>query len=809
MATSRPGYVVPYADLATALLAASEVVPRARLIAEQAIHLVPDGAAVVYMLDERDGWVPKATAGEVAFQSTVEAEVGTLGEVAERKEALVFDGSELPREAYAHLNVRRTLVSLAVIPLIANDRMVGAMEVLSFEEPISDAALAALADLGAFTALGLASSIAYENERNNQLQSITRITQMYDLEKVFNATLEMEQLLPVITAKFQDIVSVQAVNLWMVEGDGLLLMSSTGADPAYELNERQSGSEGIASAVADSGEAVVIDSPDDERLQKRNAKVEEGAAFSLMAAPILHQGAVVGVVEAINKLDGSPFDEDDLFLLSTMCETASNALHNASLLMAERKVEILEALVQVSHEITSTLNLDRVIQSIVNGAQAVIPYERAALALEEQGRLRLRAVSGLTKEEINLSDASISALNEILQWTTALSEEIYIRQHDDEVDEPREETRAKFQKYFSDTGVRGFYAVPLADDTGRLGILCFESSDPDFLSTAHLEMIKVLAGQATVALRNASLYKEVPFIGVLAPILQRKQQFLAMEQRRRRTMLTLAGAALVALVVVPLPMRVDGVATVAPSHMARIQPEVEGVVRQVYVREGDDVSRGTVLADLEDWDYRAALAAAEAKRGEAIALANRALASNDGTEAGIQRVQADYWAAEVARARERLERTHLRSPIDGVVTTPRIENLVGRHLEYGDTFAEVADTRSATVDVAVADSDVPLLEPGEAAVVKLDAFPTHTFKGKLEVISPLSQVQEEHRVFFARVTVPNEDKDALMRTGMQGRGKIDARAGGMYPAGWRPAGYVLFRGLGMWVRTKLWSWLGL
>ncbi|MGH9603417.1 MAG: hypothetical protein ACRD24_13625, partial [Terriglobales bacterium] len=119
MATSRPGYVVPYADLATALLAASEVVPRARLIAEQAIHLVPDGAAVVYVLDQRDGWVPKATAGEVAFQSTVEAEVGTLGEVAERKEALVFDGSELPREAYAHLNVRRTLVSLAVIPLIA------------------------------------------------------------------------------------------------------------------------------------------------------------------------------------------------------------------------------------------------------------------------------------------------------------------------------------------------------------------------------------------------------------------------------------------------------------------------------------------------------------------------------------------------------------------------------------------------------------------------------------------------------------------------------------------------------------------
>jgi len=233
-------------------------------------------------------------------------------------------------------------------------------------------------------------------------------------------------------------------------------------------------------------------------------------------------------------------------------------------------------------------------------------------------------------------------------------------------------------------------------------------------------------------------------------------------------------------------------------------------VAKVYVREGDPVTRGTVLADLEDWDYRGALAAAEAKRSEAVALMNRALASNDGTEAGIQRVQADYWTAEATRARARLDRTHLRSPIDGVVATPRIEDLVGHHLEYGDTFAEVADTRRATVDVAIADNDVALLEAGEGAVVKLDAFPTHTFGGELEVISPLSHVEEEHRVFFARVAVANDSQDAQMRPGMQGRGKIDVRAAKyIYPAGWRPLGYVMFRSTGMWFRSKLWSWFGL
>src|SRR5216683_1390276 len=85
--------------------------------------------------------------------------------------------------------------------------------------------------------------------------------------------------------------------------------------------------------------------------------------------------------------------------------------------------------------------------------------------------------------------------------------------------------RAKFRDYFAETGMHACHVIPLADEEGRLGILLFESSDPDFLAEAHLEMLKVLASQATVALRNASLYKEVPFIGLLGPILQRKTKF--------------------------------------------------------------------------------------------------------------------------------------------------------------------------------------------------------------------------------------------------------------------------------------------
>ncbi len=255
---------------------------------------------------------------------------------------------------------------------------------------------------------------------------------------------------------------------------------------------------------------------------------------------------------------------------------------------------------------------------------------------------------------------------------------------------------------------------------------------------------------------------------------------------------------LIFLAVFPLPLRVDEPAMVAPAHSAHVQPEVAGVVQTVAVREGDSVRQGTELAKLNDWQYREALAAAQSKYQTAISQMDRSLASNDGTEAGIQRVQADYWRTEVDRNRERLERTILRAPIDGRIATAHIEDMVGRSLNPGDTFAEVVDTLHGGVDVAVDEVDIGRLRTGEAAALKLDGVPSRTFHANVEVVSPTAELQGNGRFFYARLLVDN--KDGLIRPGMQGRSKI--------ATGWAPAGWVIFRRPALWLWSKVWSWVG-
>ena len=61
------------------------------------------------------------------------------------------------------------------------------------------------------------------------MASISRLTQLYDVEKVFNSTLEMDELNPIITGKVREILEAQAVNLWLVKDEHELLLMNRAA----------------------------------------------------------------------------------------------------------------------------------------------------------------------------------------------------------------------------------------------------------------------------------------------------------------------------------------------------------------------------------------------------------------------------------------------------------------------------------------------------------------------------------------------------------------------------------------------------
>ena len=279
--------------------------------------------------------------------------------------------------------------------------------------------LPGLAELVEDVGPALGGALAYEQERAHYMEAVSRLADLYDLEKVFSSTLEMSTLFNIVPSKFRDLLHVQAVNLWMVKDpEQLELVGRAGEDPSLPLGSVQRKGEGLVAQVSDSGVAQLTSDYDsflkqrNGGLQQRNSLFPDGRS----ARCSWRSGWCGGSRE---QTDGAAFNDEDLVTLTTLAETAAQALINANLLQAERKVQILQTLVKVSTELASTLDLERVLQALVHLPGAVIPYERAAIALEQRGRLQLKAVSGTTR--INHEDPDVQRLTGMMAWASAAS----------------------------------------------------------------------------------------------------------------------------------------------------------------------------------------------------------------------------------------------------------------------------------------------------------------------------------------------------------------------------------------------------
>src|ERR1700723_4408053 len=632
---------------------------------------------------------------------------------------------------------------------------------------------------------------AIELERNGQLATLERLTALYDLGRTFTSTLELDELLPIVAGKIRDILGAGACNLWLASADGqeLTLAEQIGEDPTVAEDASASMSEGLFAEIAQQANPRLLEDPGEEPALAE--RIKAGGDFEIqswMGAPLRKDDEVLGVVEIINKADGTQFNEDDLFFLSSISEQAAVALHNANLLESERKVHALDALLKISQEITSTLDLDHVLTTVVQQAASVIPFDRCVIGFYDRGRFVLGAVSGETEVP---KTREMSDLRERMEWVAQQEGPVAVDKYDDGWHADPEEARAQLVSYLEAYELNGVYALPLRDDQGVLGAMILLSSDADFLTDANKETVSILANQTTIAIRNAQLYQQVPLANIFQPFAEQKKR-LAAAMPKERWRLYAERAAIVAaiLILVPWPVRVRTDATVVPAERRIVSSMEGGVVRHVFVHEGETVQPGQSLAQLDDSEDRIKLAQAEA----ALAQARREIAEaefrNDPSAAGQAKMRADLHAAEVNLEQERVASADLRAPIAGVVVTPKIEEKTGVMVKAGDPFAEIVDQQQMAAEMSVPETDLALVRPGKDVALKLNAFPTTTFLGAVDRIGAQTRTDAGEQYFLVRALFSNSAGRA--RDGMVGRVRIRA-AGGWVGSGGDPLGYALFR----------------
>lgn len=224
---------------------------------------------------------------------------------------------------------------------------------------------------------------------------------------------------------------------------------------------------------------------------------------------------------------------------------------------------------------------------------------------------------------------------------------------------------------------------------------------------------------------------------------------------------------------------------IQPKRLVNISADTSGRVVNLAVNEGDRVTQGQFLLQIDPKSLRtrveggtAALQAAEAsldqlrqgvetarvqlQQAEQSLTRQRELASQQlNTREALERAENEVKAAESSlREREKqlggqaarisqeraslesarydLSKVRIESPIDGIVTRRNIQEgetaVIGTMNNAGTVLLTLADMSVIQAEVEVDETNVPLVAIGQPATVTIDALPDRTFKGKITEI---------------------------------------------------------------------------
>lgn len=429
----------------------------------------------------------------------------------------------------------------------------------------------------------------------------------------------------------------------------------------------------------------------------------------------------------------------------------------------------LALITEMSREITSTLDLDRVLRSVVNLANRALDFHRGAIALYDHGVCDIRAVAGA--DAVDPKDPALQDLAVRAAWAAGLGEGFYLSDRSD----PASDAERTFVQIFGadlerDGSMSGLY-LPLKDEEGIVGILLFETNHTEFATPRQRELAAILANQATVAVRNAQLYRQVPLANTLGAISARKEAFLGLPRQRRIAYVAVLALGIAAATLIRWPLRVSGTDPVfRPLWRADVRPTLSGVIDRVFIREGMTVDRGAPIMHLRDDELRAQREAAAAAVVAADRAAAIAASRGDAAEERLQRLRGDVLRRETDLLDEQIRATLVRSPVHGIVLTARPEERIGTHADAGELLAVIGRTDSLELEFGVDQRDVTRLRPKDEVRLRVAALPQQTFSGRVTSIAPLASNSDGSAVFPVRAVVANDG--ALLRPGMAAYARV-------------------------------------
>ena len=392
--------------------------------------------------------------------------------------------------------------------------------------------------------------------------------------------------------------------------------------------------------------------------------------------------------------------------------------------------------------------------------------ERACVGLVSRGRVRLEALSHSARfaKRSNLARAIEAAMEEALDqqqelvWPEPAHAEPRLVRHHAEL--------------ARESGAGAVCSVPFVYGEQPGGVLTLERSADRPFGPAEVDLLRAVAALAGPILVVAK--RDDRFVG--AKLLDAARAGLDALLGPRHTAAKLAAIVGVVLflflALVKGEFRVTGDMLLEARELRAAVAPFDGYVAEAPARAGDRVAAGALLAKLDDRELvleRARFASELEQNTKQMRLA---LSERKAAEVAVLAARIDQARAQLDLAEDRLARTRLLAPFEGVVVTGDLSQRLGAPVRRGDVLFEVAPLEAYRVVLEADERDVEELAPGQRGTVAFAAFPEESYGFEVETVTPVSRAKEGSNTF--RIEGRLDETPAKLRPGMRGAAKVDA-----------------------------------
>jgi signal transduction histidine kinase len=336
------------------------------------------------------------------------------------------------------------------------------------------------------------------------------------LRVIASSPTDIQPVLDVVAENAARLCDARDAVISRVDGDVIKQVAIYGTIPVPEPNRINRDSP-VGRAIVDRRTIHVADLAAEVETEYPESKIRQqiSGTRTMLVTPLLREGVPIGMIN-IRRTDVRPFTDKQIKLLETFADQAVIAIENVRLFQElqartrelARSVEELKALGEVGQAVSSTLDLQTVLNTIVGHAVqlsgtnsgVIYEYEEASqeFHLRASHRMEEEVVEALRAAPIRLGEGATGRAA-----TTRAPVQV------PDISDQREYTGTRVRPMLTRLGYRSLLSVPLLREQQLMGALTVWRRASGNFEPEVVNLLQTFATQSALAIQNARLFREI------------------------------------------------------------------------------------------------------------------------------------------------------------------------------------------------------------------------------------------------------------------------------------------------------------